>query len=128
MEKNTVKFQKALNKLDESLLLASEIVTSDEERAKLGAHFNNVLEILWKSYKKNILETRLSSKETIREKEDIGIDAFGTKGGVSYYEDCSAQHDFLKLSDKDLDHSETFIPIDTLSQVYKDLIDIVTKP
>lgn len=128
MEKNTIKFQEVLNKLDESLLLASEIVTSNEERAKLGVHFNNVLEILWKNYKKNILETRPPSKEVVREKEVIDIDSFSSKGGVSYYEDCSAQHDFLKLSDKELDHSETFIPIDTLSQVYKDLIDIVTKP
>jgi len=128
LEKNTAKFQEVLNKLDESLLLAGEIVTSNEERAKLGVHFNNILEILWKSYKKNILETRLSSKEAMREKEVIDIDAFGSKGGVSYYENCSAQHDFLKLSDKELDHSETFIPIDTLSQVYKDLIDIATKP
>ena len=127
MEKNTIKFQEALNKLDKSLLLASEIVTSNEERAKLGVHFNNVLEILWKNYKKNILETRLPSKEAMREKEVADIDAFGSKGGVSYYEDCGAQHEFLKLSDKDFEQPEVFIPIDTLSQVYKDLIDIVTK-
>lgn len=32
------------------------------------------------------------------------------------------------MDDKDFEQPEVFIPIDILSQVYKDLIDIVTKP
>lgn len=128
MKKNTIKLQEALDKLDESLHLVEEIVTDAEERAKLGVYFNEILETLWKAYKKNTLETKLSRKEDVKEKEDVVSSDLKTQGGVSHYKDCDAEYESLMMGDKDFEQPEVFIPIDTLSQVYKDLVDIVTKP
>ena len=122
MKKNTVKLQEVLDKLDESLHLVEEIVTDAEERAKLGVYFNEILETLWKACKKNTLETKLSRKE------DVVSSDLKTQGGVSHYKGCNAEYESLMMSDKDFEQPEVFIPIDILSQVYKDLIDIITKP
>lgn len=123
MKKNVVKLQEVLDSLDVSLHLANEIVTSAEERAKLGVYFNDILEILWKAYKNNTLETKLSNKEIVKEKEDVISSSFETHGGVSH-----SEYESLMMGDKDFEQPEVFIPIDILSQVYKDLIDIVVKP
>lgn len=128
MKKNAVKLQEALDKLDESLHLVEKIVTDAEERAKLGVYFNDILETLWKAYKKNTLETKLSSKEDVKEKEDVVSSDLKTQGGVSHYKGCNAEYESLMMDDKDFEQPEVFIPIGILSQVYKDLIGIVTKP
>ena len=126
MKKNTVKLQEVLDSLDESLHLANEIVTNAEERAKLGVYFNDILEILWKAYKNNTLETKFSNKEIVKEKEDVISSNSKTQGGVSHYKGCNTHYESSVMGDKDFEQPEVFIPIDILSQVYKDLIDIVT--
>lgn len=128
MKKNTVKLQEVLDKLEESLHLIEGIVTDAEERAKLGVYFNDILEALWKTYKKNTLETKLSRKEDVKEKEDVFSSAFKTQGGVSHYKDCNTEYESLMMSNKEIEQPEVFIPINILSQVYKDLINIVVKP